>query len=89
MNKLIATVQGSLASLITRQSSKFGTIATSVFLGLLVVITCLWFNTVSVLAHRPHDDVYAVNLSTNYQQDQTVFTIVRGNLLKSTDGGKS
>ena len=64
-------------------------IATSIILGLLTLITCLWLNTTNVLAHRPHDDVYAVKVSSNYQQDQTLFTIVRGNLLKSTDGGES
>ncbi|MDJ0688154.1 MAG: hypothetical protein QNJ41_06580 [Xenococcaceae cyanobacterium MO_188.B32] len=67
--------------------NKLMAIATSVILGLLVFITCFWVNTTTVFAHRPHDDVYAVKLSNNYQQDRTVFTLVRGNLLKSTDGG--
>ena len=67
--------------------NKLIAIATSVIFGLLVFITCFWVNTTTVFAHRPHDDVYAVKLSNNYQQDRTVFTLVRGNLLKSTDGG--
>ncbi len=62
-------------------------IAISIFLSLLVSIAGFCFNQTHVLAHRPHDDVYAVKLSGDYQQDQSVFMIVRGNLLKSTDGG--
>ena len=69
--------------------NKLTAIATSLIISLLVVITCFWVNTTTVLAHRPHDDVYAVELATNYQQERTVFIIVRGNLLKSADGGQS
>ena len=69
--------------------NKLIAIATTIIFGLLVVITCFWLNKTVVLAHRPHDDVYAVELSANYQQDLTVFTVVRGNLLKSIDGGTS
>lgn len=69
--------------------NKLRAIVTSIFFSLLVFITGFWLNTTSVLAHRPHDDVYAVELSNNYQQDRTVFIIVRGNLLKSIDGGMS
>ncbi|MEM7797434.1 MAG: YCF48-related protein, partial [Cyanobacteria bacterium P01_C01_bin.118] len=38
-------------------------------------------------AHRPHDVVTQVALSPDYGQDQTAYTLVRGNLFKSTDGG--
>lgn len=58
-------------------------------LGLLIITINFWFNTNKTLAHRPHDDVYAVALSPNYQQNQTVYTIVRGNLFTSEDGGNS
>ena len=64
-------------------------IFTSIIVSLVVCVTCLCLNTKTVLAHRPHDHVYTVELSSNYQQDQTLFTIVRGNLLKSIDGGNS
>lgn len=38
-------------------------------------------------AHRPHDVVTQVALSPDYGQDQTAYTLVRGNLFKSIDGG--
>lgn len=41
------------------------------------------------LAHRPHDVVQQVRLSPNYENNQTIFLIVRYNLFKSTDNGKS
>ena len=67
--------------------NKLRAVSIGIFLSLLVLVTGFWFNPTHVLAHRPHDDVYVVKLSDDYQQDQTVFMIVRGNLLKSTDGG--
>lgn len=39
-------------------------------------------------AHRPHDVVTQVALSPDYSNDQTAYTLVRGNLFKSTDGGE-
>lgn len=39
-------------------------------------------------AHTPHDDIRDVELSPNYSQDQTLFIITRGVLLKSKDSGK-
>jgi len=39
-------------------------------------------------AHTPHDVISQIAISPNYQQDQTAFVIVRGNLMKSTDGGQ-
>ncbi|MEO1402153.1 MAG: YCF48-related protein [Cyanobacteria bacterium J06635_1] len=38
-------------------------------------------------AHDPHDVVQQVELSPTYDQDQTVYLLVRGNFLKSQDGG--
>ncbi|MEO1402154.1 MAG: YCF48-related protein [Cyanobacteria bacterium J06635_1] len=38
-------------------------------------------------AHRPHDVVTQIKLSPAYSQDQTAYTLARGNLFKSTDGG--
>lgn len=54
---------------------------------LLFSFTVLWIHTDVAHAHRPHDDVYHVELSPTYSQDKTLFITVRGNLLKSTDGG--
>lgn len=41
----------------------------------------------AAFAHRPHDVVSQVKLSPTYNQDQTLFILVRDNLFKSTDGG--
>lgn len=41
------------------------------------------------IAHVPHDVVTDLVLSPAYSSDRTVFAIVRGNLLRSTDGGSS
>jgi photosystem II stability/assembly factor-like uncharacterized protein len=38
-------------------------------------------------AHAPHDDVTDIAISPGYAQDQTVFAIVRGKLMRSTDKG--
>lgn len=48
-----------------------------------------FFDLNSAWAHRPHDVVTQIRLSPNYQQDRTLFIIVRHNLFKSTDGGNS
>ncbi|HEY9648560.1 MAG TPA: YCF48-related protein [Chroococcidiopsis sp.] len=40
-------------------------------------------------AHRPHDVVSAVQVSSAYSEDSTVYIIVRNNLFRSSDGGNS
>ncbi|HAC63104.1 MAG TPA: sialidase [Cyanothece sp. UBA12306] len=40
-------------------------------------------------AHRPHDVIKQMEISPNYEQDQTIYIIVREKFLKSEDGGKS
>ncbi|MEO0351499.1 MAG: glycosyl hydrolase [Cyanobacteria bacterium P01_A01_bin.15] len=40
-------------------------------------------------AHRPHDVVTQIKLSPGYSRDRTAYTLVRGNLFKSIDGGDS
>ncbi|MEM9980218.1 MAG: hypothetical protein AAF808_21545, partial [Cyanobacteria bacterium P01_D01_bin.2] len=40
-------------------------------------------------AHRPHDVVTQIKLSPSYSRDRTAYTLVRGNLYKSMDGGDS
>ncbi|NEP18647.1 MAG: hypothetical protein F6J97_17380 [Leptolyngbya sp. SIO4C1] len=40
------------------------------------------------MAHDPHDVVQQIELSPDYAQDQTLFLLVRGSFLKSTDGGQ-
>jgi photosystem II stability/assembly factor-like uncharacterized protein len=41
-----------------------------------------------VLAHRPHDVIEEIELSPDYEYDNTLFIIVRGNVYKSTNGGE-
>ena len=58
-------------------------------LGLLLTVAFFTFDVKAALAHYPHDDIFAVEVSPNYQQDRTLFINVRGNLFKSEDGGDS
>lgn len=54
---------------------------------ILLIFSLGIFQVQPALAHRPHDVIEQVELSPNYNQDQTVFIIARLNLFKSTDGG--
>jgi photosystem II stability/assembly factor-like uncharacterized protein len=58
-------------------------------LGLLLTLACFTFNVQAAFAHYPHDDIFAVEVSPNYQQDRTLLINVRGNILRSQDGGDS
>ena len=58
-------------------------------LGLLLTVAWFTVDMKAALAHFPHDDIFAVEISPNYQQDRTLFINVRGNLFKSEDGGDS
>jgi photosystem II stability/assembly factor-like uncharacterized protein len=60
---------------------------TGFFCSLLVIISLNLLLSQAVLSHRPHDVVSEVELSPNYNQDQTVYIVVRDNLFKSNDGG--
>ncbi len=40
-------------------------------------------------AHSPHDVIDSLELSPNYEKDQTIFIIISDHLRKSTDGGYS
>lgn len=57
--------------------------------GLLLTLACFTFNVQAAFAHYPHDDIFAVKVSPNYQQDRTLLINVRGNILRSQDGGDS
>jgi photosystem II stability/assembly factor-like uncharacterized protein len=59
------------------------------FVSAILLIAFLFLNSGAALAHTPHDDVTQLELSPNYDRDRTLFIIVRGNLLKSQDGGES
>ena len=43
----------------------------------------------TALAHTPHDDIADATLSPNFLEDGIAFSISRGILLKSVDGGLS
>ena len=60
-----------------------------IILSLLLSGIFFTLNVKPALAHYPHDDIFAVEVSPNYQQDRTLFINVRGNLFKSLDGGDS
>ncbi|WP_181280705.1 WD40/YVTN/BNR-like repeat-containing protein [Aphanothece hegewaldii] len=40
-------------------------------------------------AHRPHDVIHQLEMSPQFEQDRTLYIIVRSNLFKSTDAGKT
>ena len=69
-------------------SQKFNSLKVSI-LGLLLTVAFLTFDVKAAWAHYPHDDIVAVELSSHYQQDRTLFINVRGNLFRSKDGGNS
>ena len=62
---------------------------------LLSMLTFCFFDVDAALAHGPHDVVIEVELSPNYDQDQTAYYLldsylpIWGNLFKSEDGGDS
>lgn len=59
------------------------------FVAIIVSINLCFFEINNAWAHRPHDVVTHLRVSPNYQQNKTLFIIVRHNLFKSEDSGKS
>ena len=39
--------------------------------------------------HSPHDDVYDVGISPDFENDRTIFVVCRDMFLKSTNGGRT
>ncbi|MEA5534296.1 hypothetical protein [Crocosphaera sp. XPORK-15E] len=58
---------------------------------LLIVLSVIILAVViqPAMSHRPHDVVNQIELSPTYDQDNTLWIIVRSNLFKSVDGGES
>ena len=78
-----STVMATLSNLVKRQLGW-------VVLSLLLTLTWSFAGALQpVLAHRPHDVVTQVKLSPSYSSDKTLYSLVRGNLFKSTDAGNS
>ena len=59
------------------------------FAFLASIIFVAFFDGQAVEAHSPHDVVTRVEISPDFGEDQTLFVISRGNLLKSRDGGNN
>lgn len=55
----------------------------------ILLSTLFLSNENAAFAHAPHDEVTNLEISPTYNQDQTLFSMVRGNLLRSTNGGTS
>lgn len=78
-----STVMAAISNLFKRQLGW-------VVLSLLLTLTWSFAGALQpVLAHRPHDVVTQVKLSPSYSSDKTLYSLVRGNLFKSTDAGNS
>jgi photosystem II stability/assembly factor-like uncharacterized protein len=58
-----------------------------IFVLFLLTLTILIISPKPVAAHTPHDDIFDIEISPEYNQDGTIFTISREILLKSTDKG--
>ncbi len=56
-------------------------------LGVLIISLLLIYPN-NAFAHRPHDVIDTIAISPTYEQDKTVFIVVRGMLMRSTDGGQ-
>ena len=75
--------------LISRFSNKI--IRASQLRLLIMLLSLLVISGLSrkAIAHSPHDDVFSVEISPNYERDKTIFALVWGALVKSEDGGDS
>ena len=56
---------------------------------LLLTLSFCFLAVNPAFAHSPHDDIYQLEISPKYARDSTLYIIVRGNLLKSLNGGSS
>ena len=75
--------------MVTRQSLTIAKTLFSWVLTLLVALVVWHTKAPPAYAHRPHDVVPQVVVSPSYDQDNTVFALVRKNLLRSNDGGET
>jgi photosystem II stability/assembly factor-like uncharacterized protein len=55
----------------------------------LTILCLLTLPTQFALAHRPHDVIEDIVLSSNYDRDRTLLILVRSNVFKSQDGGQT
>jgi photosystem II stability/assembly factor-like uncharacterized protein len=66
-----------------------GSVVVRVLLVVFLLGLGIAFNAPDARAHVPHDVISSVTFSPQYSSDQTVFTISRGHLLRSGNGGSS
>ncbi len=60
----------------------------AITLSLILILTIILSQT-PVIAHRPHDVVTTIKASHHYQDNQTLYIVVRGNFFRSSNGGLS
>jgi photosystem II stability/assembly factor-like uncharacterized protein len=58
-------------------------------LAVVLILVTILVDVDPARSHSPHDDVADVAVSPTYAEDETVFAIVRGKFLRSTDGGST
>jgi photosystem II stability/assembly factor-like uncharacterized protein len=63
--------------------------AVALLVALLASVAVQLVGAPDASAHTPHDDIFGVVLSPDFEHDGTVLTLSRGILLKSTDGGST
>ena len=82
---------GTVLSHRSAQCRRVDRLIPSVRVGLaaLVAFVTLIVDVDTADAHSPHDDVGDIAVSPAYAEDRTVFAIVRGRLMRSTDGGRT
>ncbi|WP_163659215.1 VPS10 domain-containing protein [Adonisia turfae] len=78
-----------MKEMITRWSSTISKALFSWIFCLLIILVAWNMGVPPAYAHRPHDVVPQVVVSPNYEQDSTVYALVRKNLLRSKDQGET
>jgi photosystem II stability/assembly factor-like uncharacterized protein len=75
----------------SRPCRSFNRLNLSVRVGLVILVAAMTLIVdVDIAdAHSPHDDVADIAVSPAYAKDRTIFAIVRGRLMRSTDGGRT
>jgi photosystem II stability/assembly factor-like uncharacterized protein len=73
--------------MINRQSLLRFAYKFNLILLIIAIVFCL--GSSAAFAHRPHDVISQLEVSPDFQTDNTVYILVRNNFYKSSDGGSS
>jgi photosystem II stability/assembly factor-like uncharacterized protein len=65
------------------------TLSLRLALALALLLATLMTDVGTASSHAPHDQVADIAVSPAYAKDQTVLAIVRGKLMRATDGGRT